>query len=196
MHFYRSRLRLLNASATLMLFIASCAPAMDNAETNITTNKSSLTATAVPNTSTPLPIPSPTLSSTPTIQIEDRCLALEESLPNDLQLEGAWMRQSGKPYLENLEENLRYRIPLDGGAALHTYNGYWAVSPNGEWLAYLDPILDVSERITRTKGFSLRVIHSSGDFLSMDYWPADFQTIQYWIDKENLLLRTDHRNIV
>jgi hypothetical protein len=30
----------------------------------------------------------------------------------------------------------------------------------------------------------------------MDYWPSDFQTIQYWIDKENLLLRTDHRNIV
>lgn len=137
-----------------------------------------------------------TLRPTLPVQVEDRCLSLEDSLPPDLQLEGVWVRQSGKPYLENLEENLRYRIPLDGGAALHTYNGYWAVSPNGEWLAYLDPILDVSEKITRTKGLTLRVIHSSGYFLSMDYWPIDFQTIQYWVDNENLLLRTDHRNIV
>ena len=194
MHFYRSRLKLFNTLVVLMLSIASCTP--DNVETNVTTNASSPTVTAAPNTSTPLPIPSPTLSLTPTIQIEDRCLTLEESLPNDFQLEGVWVRQESKPYLENLVENTKYRVPFEGGGWLYNYEGYWSVSPNGEWLAYIDTVLDATGRAARKKGDLLKVIHASGYFLSMDYWPMTNQSIQGWVDDKNLLLKLDQRSIV
>lgn len=197
MRFYRSRLKLLNALLpTIMLSLASCTPMMDNIGTNVTTNKSSQTATTVPNTSNPLPIPSPALSSTPTVQIDDRCLALEESLPNDFKLEGVWVRQESKPYLENLVENTKYRVPLDGGGRLGNYWMDQSISPDGEWLAYLDSILDTSGRTTKMEGLSLKVIHSSGYFLSMDYWPVSMQSIQGWVDDKNLLLKLGQRFIV
>lgn len=196
MHFHRSRLKLLNTLVALILSIASCAPVMDSNETSVTTNASPQTETAVPNTLTPLSIPSPTLSLTPTIQIEDRCLTVEESLPNDFQFEGVWVRQESKPYLENLVENTKYRVPLDGGGRLGNYWMDLSISPNGEWLAYLDSILDTSGRTTRMEGLSLKVIHSSGYSLSMDYWPIGMQSIQGWVGDKNLLLGLGQRAIV
>lgn len=178
----------------LILFISSCASEIETTE--------QVSPTLISNTETPTTLPtventlSPTPESDTLIQVEKSCMNLE-NLPPDLELTGVWVRQSGKPYLENLEENIKYRIPLDGGGRLSTdYGGYVAISPNGEWLAYLDSILDTSERVTKSKGSLLRVIHSSGYALSMDYWPVNFQTIQGWIDNENLLLRMNYRNIV
>jgi hypothetical protein len=175
----------------LMLLVSGYAPTIENVEQP--------TETFASSTALPVIVAAPTSSLNPlpsTIKVEQDCLSLESSLPPDLKLDGVWVRQSGKPYLEILEENIKYRIPLYGGGILAKYEGFWSVSPNGEWLAYIDSILDSSGRITITKGLLLRVIHSSGYFLSMDYWPADFQTIQGWIDNENILLRVNHRNIV
>ena len=176
----------------MTFFISGCAPTTQNAERP--------TETIASSSALPVIVDTPTSSPTPlalTIKIEQECLSLENQLPTDMHLEGVWVRQSGKPYLENLEENIKYGVPLYGGSSLTKTQGHWSVSPNGEWLAYLDAVLDTSERIIKTNGYSLRVIHSSGYSLSMDYWPmSSFYTIKGWIDNQNLLLSLDNRDIV
>ena len=137
-------------------------------------------------------LPAQTIQTTPTITIEQHCLTLEGQLPSNLQLTGVWLRQPGNPYLENFEEHTKYRVPLYGGGRFGNYEGNWALSPNGQWLAYLDVDLDTSERITRSNGASLRVIHSSGYSLSMDYWPVNFQKINGWLDDQHLLLELNY----
>ncbi|MFN0187777.1 MAG: hypothetical protein ACKVQV_03670 [Bacteroidia bacterium] len=176
----------------LILIVSSCASEMETIE--------QITLTLISNTKTPTVLTTNTLSPTPEsdtlIQVEKSCMNLE-NLPADLELTGAWVRQDSSPFLENLEENLKYRIPLDGGGFLNVYQRDWSISPNGEWLAYLDTIIATSPtRIARTEGYSLRVIHSSGHSLSMEYWPITYQSIQGWVDDQNLLLNLNGRDIV
>jgi len=156
----------------------------------------STTAFVVADTPTPLPTPnissSPTVQPTPSISIEKGCLTLEEQLPQDLYLTGVWLRQPGNPYLENLDENTKYRIPINKNDALINYDGYFSISPNGKWLAYLDADVDTSSRISRTNGYSLRVINSSGHSLSMGYWPLNFQRIYGWSDDEHLMIELNY----
>lgn len=183
-----------NISILLMMFVLSCTSTPDIALQQNIAN----TPTPYPSSTNTTVAPSPvaTLSPTPTIQIKDGCLSLEESLPSDFQFEGVWVRQESKPYLENLVENTKYRVPLDGGGRLGNYWMDLSTSPDGQWLAYLDAILDTSGRAIRMEGLSLKVIHSSGYFLSMDYWPISMQSIQGWVDDKNLLLELGQRSIV
>jgi hypothetical protein len=119
-------------------------------------------------------------------------LSLEDQLPPDIQLTGVWIRRPGKPYLENFDENTKYRIPLDGGGILSLNWGAGAISPNGKWLAYLDTNYDTSGRVKEATGSTLRVIHSSGRALSLDDWPANFQKIDGWVDDQHLLLELNY----
>lgn len=179
----------------LILFISSCASKIETTE--------QIPPTLISNTETPttIPIVENTLSPTPelnsVIQVEKSCMNLE-SLPADQNLTGVFIRQHTYPYLENLDEGTKYRVPLAGGGILETYEGYWSISPNGKWLAYLDRLVDISNPrgIVSTEGFSLKVIHSSGHSLSMDYWPITYQSILGWVDDQNLLLKLDSRDIV
>lgn len=176
----------------VILFISGCVPVTKNVEQPTETFSSSTTAlpaVVIAPTSSPTSLP-------PTIKIKQDCLSLEDQLPLNVQLTGVWVRQYRSPYLENLEENTKYSVPLYGGGVLYNYDEYWSVSPNGEWLAYIDVIVDTSERMAKTKGYSLRVIHSSGHSLSMDYWPVSFQTIYGWVDNQSLLLGLNNREIV
>lgn len=176
-----------------VLIVSSCTSEIETVE--------QITPTFISNTKTPTVIPTSTSSPTPEldtlIQVEKSCMNLE-NLPTDLELTGAWIRQDSYPFLENLDDETKYRIPLDGGGSLNTYQGDWSISPNGEWLAYLDTIIDSSNprNIARTEGFSLKVIHSSGHSLSMGYWPITYQSIQGWVDDQTLLLDLDGRDIV
>lgn len=177
----------------LVLIVSSC-----TSETKIVEQ---ITPTLISDIKTPTNVPTNTLSPTPElgalIQVEKSCMNLE-SLPTDLKLTGVWIRQRRNPYLENLDEGTKYRIPLDGGGILSAYHRDLSVSPNGKWLAYLDAIIDTSNprKIARTEGYSLKVIHSSGHSLSMGYWPISSQGIQGWVDNQNLLLKLNGQDIV
>ena len=176
----------------LILFISNCRPTPDAIQQLPVTNTPYPTPTAVANSPTSLP----TLVPATTIKIEDRCLSVEESLPPDFQLEGVWVRQETNPYLEIIRENTKYRVPFDGGERLYNSEGNWSVSPNGEWLAYIDTVYDTTGRSWRKKGDLLKVIHVSGYFLTMDYWPMTYQSIEGWVDDKNLLLELGQRSIV
>ncbi|HRJ74889.1 MAG TPA: hypothetical protein PLX90_02780 [Anaerolineales bacterium] len=175
----------------LFFFISSCTSTTNNIQSETTINVNYLTPTAISN------IPTATPTSLPAISVENKCLSIEESLPPDLQLTGVWVRRYANPYLENLEENVKYRVPLDGGGVLSKYYGGSTVPPDGEWFAYIDPIIEKIEERVVTNGYSLKVIHSSGYSLSMEYWPiSPFYRIGRWIDNQNLLLILDNRDIV
>lgn len=189
----------------LIILISSCAPTTANStQPVITSVVPSSTTSIATNTIIPTPtiLPTHTIETIPSIKIEKSCLTLEDQLPSDLNLKGVWVRQPGNPYLENFKEHSKYGIPLYGGGLLSNYQGNWAVSPNGQWLAYLDTNLDTSGRISKTTGDSLRIIHSSGYSLSMNYWPISFQKIDRWVDDQHLVLelnyfsKTDHRVVI
>jgi hypothetical protein len=197
MKFHKGQLRKHNIlTLVLVLFISNCRSTPENLQQLPVTSTPYPAPTAVVNTPTSLPVSSPTLFPSPTITIEDRCLSVEESLPPDFQLEGVWVRQETNPYLEIIKENTKYRVPFDGGERLYNSEGYWSVSPNGEWLAYINTVYDTTGISWRKKGDLLKVIHSSGYFLTMDYWPMTYQSIQGWIDDKNLLINMNQRFIV
>lgn len=177
----------------LVTFILGCSPKVETG--NLEKATSSPTPYSSPTAILHTPTPS-AASYQNTIEVINKCLSVEDILPSDLQLTGTWVRQETDPYLEIIKENIKYRVPFDGHGRLYNLEDYWAVSPNGEWLAYIDTIYDTTERIWRKKGELLKVIHASGYFLSLDYWPMANQSIRGWVDDKNLLLRLGQRYIV
>jgi len=181
----------------LILLIPACASEIQNPTQPV---KTLIPATSTLPAIVATPISSPTANivatstsqPTPAITIEQKCLTLEDQLPLDLQLTGVWIRQPGKPYLENQQENTKYRVPLDGGGILRIEKGSGVVSPNGKWLAYLDTNYDTTGKIKRATGSTLKIINSSGHSLSMDYWSTSFQKIDGWADDQHLLLELNY----
>jgi hypothetical protein len=175
----------------LLWLVSSCTPATDH-PTKTSTILPSATHFII-TTSTPTPGPAKVItqtpaSPTPAITVEKDCLTLQEQLPSDRKLEGVMVRNSGKPYLDNLENHLKYGVPLRGGGNLVNF-GTMSISPDGKRLAYLDTYLDTTGRTARTIGYALRVTNSSGHSLNMDYWPITYQEILGWKDSENLVIR-------
>ena len=116
--------------------------------------------------------------------VEKKYLTVEDGIPANLSLTGVWIRNRSRPYLNNIENQIDYGIPLYGGSVLSPYD--MAVSPDGKWLAYTDTYLDTSTHKANSK--ILRVINSAGHSLDMDYWRVDWQSIIGWIDNKHLAL--------
>src|SRR5689334_23071501 len=119
----------------IVALIVGCAPAVESSTQPTATPPivPSATLPVITNTTNPSPtsniLSTSTTQPTPTISIEKDCLTLEDQLPPDLNLTGVWVRQPANPYLENLEEGTKYRVPLYGGGRLE---GNWAISPDGK----------------------------------------------------------------
>lgn len=161
-------------------------------------NTPTLTVTATPiqpsETVEPSPVPLPsattTIKTTPTVSVASACIPIEENLPEDLKLSGVWLRGQATPYFENLDDHADYLVPLEGGGLI----GYMALSPNGKYLAYIDTYYNPDNKYRPEKKI-LRVIHSSGHSLQMDYWTEDWQSIIGWVDDEHLALFTSQQGI-
>jgi WD40 repeat protein len=191
---HQSLLQTIPFSFSILLWLVSgCGPAIGN-PTEMPTILPSATQFAI-TTSTSTPEPTKVVIQTSTspssaITIEKDCLTLQEQPPSDLNLEGVMVRNSRKPYLDNLENHLKYDIPLRGGGTLLDYFFIpISISPDGKRLAYLDTYLDTSGRAPRTTGYALRVMNPSGHSLNMDYWPTTYQRILGWKDSENLVIQ-------
>jgi hypothetical protein len=191
-HHSQLRKRLFLFSILLWL-VSSCTPSTDYPTEKPIILPSVTQFIITPSTPTPKPakvVIQTSTSPTPAITVEKDCITLQEQPPSDLNLEGVMVRNSRKPYLDNLENHLRYSIPLRGGGTLLDYLFIpMSVSPDGKRLAYLDTYLDTSGRAPRTTGYALRVMNPSGYSLNMDYWPTTYQRILGWKDSENLVIQ-------
>lgn len=123
-------------------------------------------------------------------QLQEECITLESKLPKDLVLSGAWVVDRDAPYLEKLDDHMKYAIPVRGGGSLNGYNGDMAISPDGLHMAYIDEYYETAGENIRAKKRLLRVINSSGHELNMNYWSQDWQSIIGWVDNENIAIST------
>jgi hypothetical protein len=155
-------------------------------------------ATGTPTLSPKLEVTaSATNIPTPTPTAEQECLTIEDTLPQDLGLNGVWVYGGFQPYLENIATKERIAIPLRGGTLFSTLRNDSQVSPDGKWLAYIDTHL----KNGRTSRRILRAISSAGYTMDMNYWPGDFQWISGWTTNGRLILdenpySTFHRKYV
>ena len=140
---------------------------------------------------TNLPTITPTLQAKipKSVSVVDGCIPLEEGMPDSLDLSGVWVRNQVIPYLENLDEQVTYLIPFEGGGYL---SRDFSISPDGKYLAYIDPYLEN----TRTNKRILRIIKSSGHSLDMRFWVEDWQWIIGWVDDKHLALFTGNKEVI
>lgn len=159
----------------------------------------SATATSIPPSETPsitlvepTPTPLPVSTSVPatSLTIADKCIPVEENLPNDLALSGVWLRNEATPYFENLDDHADYLVPFKGGGLFREY----AISPDGKLMAYIDPYMDPARNGTEKR--ILRVVRSSGHAINMDYWVEDWQSILVWVDNQNIALLNAKEEII
>lgn len=161
-----------------------CIPAQPTPTEVFPTSAPLSTATIVVPTSTPKASATPTSSVIVDVPVEKKCLILEENIPEDLGLRGVWIRNQEQPYLENLETQVNYGIPLYESSILSTYQNH--ISPDGKWLAYIDTYFDPLTHKSISQ--ILRVINSAGHSLDMSYWKVDWQSIIGWMDDQHLTL--------
>ncbi len=109
-------------------------------------------------------------------------MALEE-ISSDLQLSGVWIRQRGNPYLENLGDHTKYKVPLKGGGALENI----AISPNGELLAYMDRYVESSGR--GTDKWDFLVLKPDGHLIVLPNWVFDVRGILGWASNREIALK-------
>ncbi len=127
--------------------------------------------------------------------VESQCIPIEDSAPANLPLSGIWLRNQYIPYLETVDGRSDYIVPYEGRGAFSLGAGDAAVSPDGQYLAYIDNYLDPAANYRPQKRI-LRIIRSSGRAIYMDYWKQDWQWIVGWIDSQQLLLRIGHDRLV
>jgi len=139
-------------------------------------------------------IPTPGISPTPNVEMMSECIKIEEEPPIDLNISGVWIRNEGTPYLENLDENTTYTVPLEGGGLFSTRSGDMDISPDGKYLAYIDVYMNPEEN--RAEKRILRIIKSSGHVLNMNDWSVDWQWIIGWVDTQNIALFTGKKEII
>lgn len=170
--------------------------------TNIPATSTHVIACATSQCATFTPRPTQTNTKTPqpspTANIREGCITIQEKMPDDLTLSGIWVVNNFPPFLEDIQTHTRNGIPMGGGGNLDGYSrGGMAISPDGTSLAYIDSYLDTSNpRIARATKHILRVVRSSGYVLNMDYWTQDWQSIIGWVDNENIALALGKTNIV
>jgi hypothetical protein len=147
------------------------------------------TNTAIPTiTLTLAPTPNPTQTPTvgKSIVVERKCMTLENEIPQDLKLPGAWLKNSAKPYLENLEDNIRYPVPMKGGGYLWRNEGWSAISPDGKLLAYLDGFINATGH--GADKWEFHIIKSNGQFLPLKKWTFDTRRILGWAGNNDIVL--------
>jgi hypothetical protein len=170
----------------LMALISSCAQA-----TAISTQPITL---VVPSATPPAAVITPidptqeyisTRTSQPAeeIRLEEQCVKIEEELPSDLHLSGVWIRQNGKPYLENLEDHTRYGVPLAGGEAL----SHMAISPDRKLLAYFDGYINPNSG--DTDRWEFRILRSNGYLIVLKNWIFDVRQILGWANNSEIVLK-------
>lgn len=125
----------------------------------------------------------------------EKCIAIEQNMPDDLILSGVWVINPGSPRLKNLDENTFYGVPLEGGGILSSFRSDMAISPSGQHIAYIDKYLSAGSP-TRTEKRVLRVMRSSGHSLDMSYWKEEWQWLIGWVDDQNLALYTSKKEVV
>jgi len=117
------------------------------------------------------------------IKLEEKCMTLEEELPSDLQLSGVWVRNRGNPYLENLEDHTKYRIPLEGGGLLDDI----LISPDSKLLAYLDRYVGPDGR--GTDKWVFRIVKPNGYLMVLQNWIFDVREILGWASNSEIVLK-------
>lgn len=184
----------------LMISVSACTP---GSVTRPTTEMIESLATSIP-TETPLIILPTSTPTTPPTTIEpnpassqeltEECLQINQQTHDELGLSGVWVINPGAPKLNNLDDQMFYGVPLDGGGSLLANKWDLAISPSGQHMAYIDNY--VSGVPFRAQKRVLRVIRSSGHSLNMSYWPEQWQWIIGWVDDQNLALYTSNKKIV
>ncbi|HET9911837.1 MAG TPA: WD40 repeat domain-containing protein [Anaerolineales bacterium] len=180
----------------LISLVSSCTFRIEKLEQPLVTIPPPATLPALTDTPTPPPtmesIATPTTQATVDLSLEE-CIPVEEKIPDDLNLSGIWVRNSGRPYLETMDGRTAYGVPLRGGGIFSTSKGDMAISPDGRYLAYIDSYLDDTGR---TKSRILRIINSSGHSLPMDYWIIDWQWLIGWKDNKHIAVFTGQKEIL
>jgi hypothetical protein len=175
----------------IMVWIAGCSPSITTqpAISPLAPSETMSVATSTP-VSTPTKEVISTLQSMPTLAIAEKCMKVED-LPVDLTIPGLWLIGRANPYLQEIATGKKIGISLKGTNVLPIdFEGY-AVSPNREWFAYIDQYIDGSAANKRI----LRIIHSSGQSLSMDDWQENFQWIIGWVDDEHIALELNKTSV-
>jgi hypothetical protein len=95
--------------------------------------------------------------------------------------------------LETVDGHTVYGVPLKGGETFSTDKVDMAISPDGKYLAYIDSYLDESGKATESR--ILRIVSSSGNSLSMDYWIIDWQWLVGWTDNRHLAILTGNKEL-
>lgn len=196
--------RLLSTLVILIALLSACSPRAatlpDPVATSLPNTPVELpTATRAPVVNTPAIVPETnTPASTATAEInfepDEQCISLEQKLPNELTFSGAWVINQGNPYLENLANHKDSTVPLLGGGGLDTYDGDFAISPDGTHLAYIDKYYGTVSHGVQKR--ILRVFNSSGQALDMSFWKEEWQWIIGWVDNHNLAVATSASEVV
>jgi len=163
----------------LILLVSSC--------TSSTEKPKQPVATTVPSATLPVatitPVSLPTIQPTPEIKLEEGCMTLEDKLPSNLHLSGVWIRQRANPYLENLEDHTKYRVPLQGGGVLDNM----AISSDSKLLAYLDRYVNSSGK--GTDRWEFRILKPNGHLMVLQNWIFDVRGILGWASNTEIVLK-------
>ncbi len=142
--------------ALLAIVIVGCVPLKPELAIPTLTPRALTSADA---TMTPAPNCLPAATATPSIAIASECIPIEDQTPSDLSLAGVWLQNQNIPYLETLDGRTDYRLPLQGQGIFSLDPGDAAVSPNQEYLAYIDKYVDPVTKYRLDKRI-LRIIAS------------------------------------
>ncbi len=182
---------IITACATMPASPASVSRAVEIIASATPSSTSEATAVPIVVTATSSPLLCRATAPAPT----EKCIAIEQNVPDDLSLSGVWVINPGSPRLRNLDEKTFYGVPLEGGGLLSSYSGDMAISPSGQHVAYIDTYLSAGMP-TRTEKRVLRVMRSSGHSLDMSYWKEEWQWLIGWVDDQNLALYTSKKEVV
>jgi hypothetical protein len=171
----------------VLLQLSGCTPNMENPEQTPATLTPSALLPAIANTPSPVPTndtnPTPTKPSSTQILLKEKCPPIEEEISPDINLSGVWIRNRANPLLENLEERVRYKVPLEGGAALDAI----FISPDGMLLAYLDRFVGTNGR--GTDKWELKILKSNGHLILLKNWVFDVREILGWANNSEVVLK-------
>jgi hypothetical protein len=180
---------------TIIGVIAGCAQsAITPTQTTVPLTTPSFASFSVTtNTFTPpsviKEISTPTIQPIEEIKLEGECMALEDELPSDLHLSGVLIRQRASPYLENLEDHTKYKVPLEGGGVLDDM----VISPDSKLLAYLDRYVNSSGQ--GTDKWEFRILKSNGHLMILQNWIFDVRGILGWASNDEIVLKVFSKRI-